>query len=146
MKRAFLQKTLFSNDRQLAAVGVVWAARRILTAITHIGIGKTVGVRKVGIQVTAILALVTVKLWVVAVVVAEGLVECVRRLWRCLGQEGLGVQVAQIGLGRGVGGKGDGQDSYGDEKIVHQGSVGLLLLISIETNLILKHKNRLKNE
>lgn len=88
MKRAFLQKTLLSNDRQLAAVGVVWAARRILTAITHIGIGKTVGFRKAGIQFTAILALVIQKLWVVAVVV-EGLVNVFAGCGGALGKKGL---------------------------------------------------------
>ncbi len=78
-------------------------------------VGDAVGVIRVGIQVAAILALAIEQLWAVAAV-AVGVVECVRWLWRCLGQVGIGAQVAQIGLGCGVGGQGDGHDSQGDQK------------------------------
>ncbi len=99
-------------------VDTVW---RILTAITPIGVGDTVGVIRVGIQVAAKLPLAIEQLWAVAAV-AIRVVKCVRRLWRCLWQIGIGAQVAQIGLGCGICGKGDGYDSYGDENFVHEGS------------------------
>ena len=69
------------------------------------------------------MALVIEQLWAVAAV-AIRVVECICRLWRCLGQVGVGAQVAQIGLGRDVGGKGDGYDSHDDENVFHKGSEG----------------------
>jgi hypothetical protein len=103
-------------------IGVVDAIWRILAAITPIGVGDAVGVIRVGIQVAAILALAIEQLWAAAV--AVGVVKCVRRLWWCLGQVGVGAQVAQIGLGRDVGGKGDGHDSQGDQKFFHEEPAG----------------------
>ena len=104
-------------------IGVVDAVFRILIAITPIGVGDTVGVVRVGIKVATKLPLPIEQLWAVAAV-AVGVVECVRRLCRCLWQIGVGAQVAQIGLGCGVGGKGDGHDSQGDEKFFHERSAG----------------------
>ena len=101
------------------AVRVVDALRRILTAIAPKGVGDAVGVVRVGIQVATKLPLAIEQLWAVAAV-AIRVVECVCRLWRRLGQIGVGAQVAQIGLGRGVGGKRYGHDSQGGEKFFHE--------------------------
>ena len=106
-----------------STIWVVDAVWRILTAVTHIGVGDAVGVIGVGIQVATILALVIEQLWAVAAV-AIGVVKCVCRLWRCLVHVGVGAQVAQICQGCGVGGQGDGHDSQGDEYVFHRGSAG----------------------
>jgi len=110
--RAFL---VIPTARTKGVVDAVW---RILTAVTPIRVGDAVGVIRVGIQVAAILALAIEQLWAVATV-AVGVVESVRRLWRCFGQVGVGAQVAQIGLCRRIGGEGDGYNSHCDEKIFH---------------------------
>ena len=102
---------------------IVDAVGRILTAIAAVRVGDAVGVIGVGIQVATKLALAIEQLWAVAAV-AVGVIESVCWLWWCLGQVGVGAQVAQIGLCCSVGGEGDGHDSHGDEKIFHEGSVG----------------------
>ena len=95
----------------------------MLTAITAIGIGDAIGVIRVGIQVATKLALAIEQLRAVAAV-AVGVIESVCWLWWCLGQVGVGAQVALIGLCRRVGGEGDGYNSHCDEKFFHECSVG----------------------
>ena len=105
------------------AIWVVDAVSRILTSVTAIGIGDAVGVIRVGIQVATKLPLAIEQLWAVAAV-AIRVVKCVCRLWRCLGQIGVGAQVAQIGLGSCVGDKRYGHDSQGDQMFFHDWPAG----------------------
>ena len=105
------------------AIWVVDAVSRILTSVTAIGIGDAVGIIRVGIQVASKLALAIEQLGAVTAV-AIRVIKCVRRLWRCLGQIGVGAQVAQIGLGSCVGDKCYGHDSQSDQIFFHDEPAG----------------------